>query len=93
MFFSQMPSEAIKNAIARVPGVTGVTAAAAAPTNYNNAAAQYQRPGGSTPVTLLLSPIDFNYFDFYRVKAVAGRLPSREARFFCARGLSPHRLH
>ena len=78
MFFSQMPSEAIKDAIARVPGVTGVTAAASAPTNYSNAAAQYQRPGGSTPVTLLLSPVDFNYFDFYRVKAVAGRLPSRE---------------
>ncbi len=78
MFFSQMPSEAIKDAIARVPGVTGVTATAAAPTNYSNAAAQYRRPEGSTPVTLLLSPIDYNYFDFYRVKPVAGRLPSRD---------------
>ena len=78
MFFSQMPSEAIKDAIGRVPGVTGVTASTAAPTNYSNAAAQYQRPGSSTPVTLLLSPVDYNYFDFYRVNAVAGRLPARE---------------
>jgi putative ABC transport system permease protein len=78
MFFSQMPSEAIKDAIGRVPGVTGVTAATAAPTNYSNAAAQYSRPGGSTPVTLLLSPVDYNFFEFFRVNPVAGRLPSRE---------------
>ncbi len=78
LFFKDMPSEAIKDAIRRVPGVTGVTAANVAPTNYSIAAVQMRRPAGTTPVTILINPIDFNYFDFYRVKPIAGRLPSRD---------------
>jgi len=77
LFFEKMPSDAIKDAIARVPGVTGVTAAQWAPTNYGNGRGKFQRPGSPAPVTLLMSPIDYNFFDFYRVKPLAGRLPSR----------------
>lgn len=78
LFFNQAPSEAIKEQIARVSGVTGVTSAAAAPTNYFNVTAPFRSPSSSTPVPLVISPIDYNYFDFYRVKPVAGRLPSRD---------------
>jgi putative ABC transport system permease protein len=78
MFFNQQPSDAIKDAIARVPGVTGVTSALAAPTNYNSFMGQFRRPASSAPVTLLILPIDYNFFDFYRVKPLAGRLPSRD---------------
>jgi putative ABC transport system permease protein len=77
LFFDKTPSEAIKDAIAHVPGVTGVTTAQSAPTNYGFGRGQFQRPGGA-PVRLLISPIDYNFFDFYRVQPLAGRLPSRE---------------
>jgi putative ABC transport system permease protein len=77
MFFKGRPSEAIKDAFGHIPGVSGVTAAAAAPTNYDNGVAQFRRPGNSTPTTLLLVPVDHNFLDFYRVKPLAGRLPSR----------------
>ncbi|HEU4779070.1 MAG TPA: ABC transporter permease, partial [Steroidobacteraceae bacterium] len=36
MFFTKTPSETIKIALAALPGVSGVTAAGAAPTNYGN---------------------------------------------------------
>jgi putative ABC transport system permease protein len=77
LFFNRMPSDAIKDALARLPGVTGVTTAKSAPTNYGNAFGDFNRPGGAGPVKLSISPIDYNYFDFYRVKPIAGRLPSR----------------
>ena len=78
LFFNKQPSDAIKDAIARVPGVTGVTTAQAAPTNYGNGRGQFHRSGSAVPVRLLISPIDYNFFDFYRVKLLAGRLPSRD---------------
>ena len=78
LFFNKMPSDAIKDAIARLPGVTGVTTAKSAPTNYGNAFGDFNRPGGAGPVNLSISPVDYNYFDFYRVTPIAGRLPSRE---------------
>ncbi len=78
LFFNKMPSDAIKDAILHVPGVAGVTAAQSAPTNYGNAQGQFHRPGSVAPVGLQISPIDYNFFDFYRVKPVAGRLPSRD---------------
>jgi hypothetical protein len=77
LFFGKTPSDAIKDAIARVPGVTGVTAALAAPTNYGMGREQFRHAGSASPVTLLISPIDYNFFDFYRVEPLAGRLPSR----------------
>jgi putative ABC transport system permease protein len=78
LFFDKQPSDAIKEAIARLPGVTGVTAAQAAPTNYGNGFGQFHRLGSAVPVRLLISPIDYNFFEFYRVKPLAGRLPSRD---------------
>jgi putative ABC transport system permease protein len=78
LFFTKTPSDAIKDAIARVPGVTGVTAAQAAPTNYANGNGSFRRPAGAAPVRLLISPIDYNFFEFYRVTPLAGRLPSRD---------------
>jgi putative ABC transport system permease protein len=78
LFFQKTPSDAIKDAIQRLPGVSGVTTAQSAPTNYGRAAGDFSRPGGPAPVELSISPIDYNYFDFYRVKPIAGRLPSRE---------------
>jgi putative ABC transport system permease protein len=78
LFFTKMPSDAIKDAITRVPGVTGVTAAQGAPTNYANSNGSFRRPAGAAPVRLLISPIDYNFFEFYRVTPLAGRLPSRD---------------
>jgi len=78
LFFNKMPSDAIKDAIGHVPGVTGVTSAQSAPTNYGNASGEFSRPGGAGQVKLSISPIDYNYFDFYRVKPIAGRLPTRD---------------
>jgi putative ABC transport system permease protein len=78
LFFDKMPSDAIKDAIAHVPGVTGLTVAQSAPTNYGNGLAQFHRPGSASPVRLQISPIDYNFFEFYRVKPLAGRLPSRD---------------
>jgi len=72
----QTPSEALKEAFARIPGVSGVTSAAAAPTNYDNNAAFFHAEGG-TPVLLQFSAVDFNFFEFYRLEPIAGRLPSR----------------
>jgi putative ABC transport system permease protein len=77
-FKQQQPSEAFKDAIARVPGVTGVTAAAAAPTNYDASGGQFRRPASATSVRLQIAPIDYNFFEFYRIKPLAGRLPSRD---------------
>jgi putative ABC transport system permease protein len=78
LFFNKMPSDAIKDAIARLPGVTGVTTAQAAPTNYGGGRLQYRRPGSPVSVRLMVLPIDYNFFEFYRVMPLAGRLPSRE---------------
>jgi putative ABC transport system permease protein len=78
LHFSQTPSEAIKEALARIPGVRAVTAAAAAPTNYDIAAANFSHAPGLPPVTLQVSGIDYNFFEFYGLRPLAGRWPSRD---------------
>jgi len=78
VFTSQRaPSEAFKDAILKLPGVSGLTAATAAPTNFDNSAAMFSIAGSSAQVPLQMSAIDFNFFEFYRLAPVAGRLPSR----------------
>ena len=74
----QTPSEAFKDALAGIPGVSGVTAAAAAPTNYDGNAALFSHDPGAEPVLLQFSAVDVNFFDFYRLQPLAGRLPSRD---------------
>ncbi|MES1262841.1 MAG: FtsX-like permease family protein, partial [Peristeroidobacter soli] len=74
----QTPSEAFKEALSRLPGVSGVTAAAAAPTNYDNNAAMFSHGAGAAPVLLQFAAVDFNFFEFYKLEPLAGRLPSRD---------------
>jgi len=76
-FNQSTPSEAFKNALARTPGVSGVTAAAASPTNFDISAANFSRHGAE-PVQLQIAGVDFNFFEFYQLKPLAGRLPLRE---------------
>ncbi len=74
----QTPSDAFKEALALIPGVSGVTAATAAPANYDGNAARFSHRAGTEPVVLQFSAVDFNFFDFYRLAPLAGRLPSRD---------------
>jgi putative ABC transport system permease protein len=74
----QTPSEAFKDALAHIPGVSGVTAATALPTNYDGNAALFSHRPGTEPVLLQFSAIDANFFEFYRLQPLAGRLPSRD---------------
>jgi putative ABC transport system permease protein len=71
------PSEAFKEAIGRIPGVSGVTAATGAPTNYETFSADFGH-AGAAPVTMRFSAVDFNFFEFFRLPPLAGRLPSRD---------------
>jgi len=64
-------------ALREVPGVRDVTAAAAVPTNYNVSALTFSYLGGA-PALLQFAAIDYNFFDFYRLAPLAGRLPSRK---------------
>jgi len=74
----QTPSEAFKDALSGIPGVSGVTAATALPTNYDGNAALFSHGPGAEPVELQFSAIDPNFFEFYRLQPLAGRLPSRD---------------
>ena len=74
----QTPSEAFKDALSGIPGVSGVTAATALPTNYDGNAALFSHGAGAEPVLLQFSAVDPNFFEFYRLQPLAGRLPSRE---------------
>jgi len=65
------------DAIAGVPGVRGVTGAAALPTNFNVSALTFSH-GGNPPALLQFGAIDYNFFEFYGLAPLAGRLPSRE---------------
>ena len=71
------PSEAFKEALAQIPGVSGVTAATGAPTNYEGFTASFGH-AGTEPLSMRFSGIDFNFFEFFRLSPLAGRLPSRE---------------
>ena len=76
--YEQTPSEAFKDALSDIPGVSGVTAATALPTNYDGNAALFSHGAGAEPVLLQFSGIDPNFFEFYRLQPLAGRLPSRD---------------
>ncbi len=71
------PSEAFKEALARIPGVSGVTAATGAPTNYEGFTANFGHRG-TAPISMRFSGVDFNFFEFFRLPPLAGRLPSRD---------------
>ena len=62
------------------------------PTNYDNDVRQHHRSTGRSGNSSPLPPIDFDFFDFYRVKALAGRLPiaSMPARTFSCSMRSVH---
>jgi putative ABC transport system permease protein len=67
------------DAIAAIPGVSAVTAASALPTNQDSAnASKFSHSPGAEPVLIQIAGIDFNFFEFYRLSPVAGRLPSRD---------------
>jgi len=65
------------DAIAAIPGVRGVTGAAALPTNYNISALAFSH-ADNPPALLQFGAIDYNFFDFYGLAPLAGRLPSRK---------------
>jgi len=70
-------SDGFMDAIAAIPGVRGVTGAAALPTNYNVSALTFSY-GGKPPALLQFGATDYNFFAFYGLEPLAGRLPSRE---------------
>jgi len=70
-------TDGFMDAIAAIPGVRGVTGAAALPTNYNVSALTFSYAGGA-PVLLQFGSTDYNFFGFYGLEPLAGRLPSRE---------------
>ena len=77
--FSEQPvNTAFMEAIAGIPGVSAVTAASALPTNHDPNASKFSHSPDSEPVLIQISGIDFNFFEFYRLSPVAGRLPSRD---------------
>jgi putative ABC transport system permease protein len=69
--------DGIVAALGEIPGVKGVTGAAALPTNYNISALTFTYQG-SAPALLQFAAIDYNFFDFYGLAPLAGRLPSRK---------------
>jgi putative ABC transport system permease protein len=77
-FAEQSASPAFMDALARIPGVSDVTAATGWPTNHDLSADNFSRVGEVQPVKLQVPTIDFNFFEFYHLKALAGRLPSRD---------------
>jgi putative ABC transport system permease protein len=77
-FAEQSASQAFMDALARIPGVSDVTAATGWPTNYDLSADNFSRVGEVEPVKLQVPTIDFNFFEFYHLMALAGRLPSRD---------------
>ena len=77
-FAEQSASQAFMDALARIPGVSDVTAATGWPTNYDLSADNFSRVGEAEPVKLQVPTIDFNFFEFYHLEALAGRLPSRD---------------
>jgi putative ABC transport system permease protein len=77
-FQEQPVNTAFTDAIAAIPGVSAVTAASALPTNQDPNASKFSHSPDSEPVLIQISAIDFNFFEFYRLSPVAGRLPSRD---------------
>ena len=78
LFFAESyASKAFREALARIPDVSGVTAAVAAPTNFDINATHFSHAGGPR-VFLQVSAVDLNFFEFFRLQPLAGRLPSRE---------------
>jgi len=76
-FAEQPASLAFMDAIAHIPGVRDVTAATGWPTNSDLSAGNFGRVADVQPVRLQVPTIDFNFFEFYHLKPLAGRLPSR----------------
>jgi putative ABC transport system permease protein len=77
-FAEQAASSAFTEAIARIPGVVDVTAATGWPTNSDLSADNFSRVSDVDPVKLQVPTIDFNFFEFYHLQPLAGRLPSRD---------------
>jgi putative ABC transport system permease protein len=76
LFFAESyASKAFREALARIPGVSGVTAAVAAPTNFDINATHFSHAGGER-VFLQISTVDLNFFEFFHLQPLAGRLPS-----------------
>jgi putative ABC transport system permease protein len=70
-------SDGFVDAIAAIPGVRGVTGAMAQPTNYNTSAVTFTYQGGA-PALLQFAGTDYNFFEFYGLAPLAGRLPSEK---------------
>jgi putative ABC transport system permease protein len=73
------PAEPFRNTVAALPGVIDITASAAVPTNVNINALPFATTAGQGNITVLqVAPVAWNFFDFYRVRLLAGRTFSRD---------------
>jgi putative ABC transport system permease protein len=70
-------TDGFMDAIKAIPGVRGATGAVALPTNYNISALTFSY-AGNPPALLQFGATDYNFFEFYGLKPLAGRLASRQ---------------
>jgi putative ABC transport system permease protein len=66
------PAPAFVAAVERTPGVLGMTRSMGTPTNSTVAAMGFSAAGGPNTI-IKLEPVDYDFFDFYRIPLLAGR--------------------
>ncbi len=70
-------SDAFRQALASLPGVRGVTSSFSAPTNGDITNGPFESENGRS-IQFHYTTVDFNFFEFYGLRPIAGRLFSRE---------------
>jgi putative ABC transport system permease protein len=71
------PAQRFRDAVAAIPGVLETTGSLSVPTNGNIPNVPLATLSGGTTI-LNACPVDRNFFDFYRVRLLAGRTFSRD---------------
>jgi putative ABC transport system permease protein len=66
------PGQAFRNAVRTIPGVTEMTSSAILPTNDFSPSTSF-RDGKGEMIMLQVAAVDLNFFEFYRVRLLAGR--------------------
>ena len=74
------PVEALRTQLAAIPGVRSIAATFVVPLLSQTFTLDFGRPGqtGASSVNFTVQPVDFGYFDLYKVKLLAGRDFSRD---------------
>ena len=79
-----VPAQAFRDAVAAIPGVIGLTGSGSIPANSFSPSTSFSYGKGEM-VLLQVTAVDLNFFEFYRVRLLAGRAFSRDLatdRFF-----------